>query len=48
MLFGKMSLEVLLDLKQEKFSLSYDIQNLQKQNAKLQKDLLELKALEPK
>ncbi len=46
-LFGNNSLEVLLDLKKEKITLFYDIQNLQNANAKMQKEYFELKTLEP-
>jgi len=44
---GKNSLETYDNLKTKKVQLEYKIKQLQKQNAKLQKDYFELKNLEP-
>ncbi|BDQ29188.1 hypothetical protein [Helicobacter ailurogastricus] len=47
LLFGDNSLEVLLQLKHRQVALYERVQNLQYENAKLQKQLFELKGLEP-
>ena len=47
LLFGKNSYEVYVKLVNEKKQLQYKIKQLQKENAKLQKQYLELKNLEP-
>lgn len=48
LLFGKDSVEVLIDLQNKKESLQKGTQKLKKENAKLQKEYFELKELEPK
>ncbi|BCZ18827.1 hypothetical protein NHP190012_04690 [Helicobacter sp. NHP19-012] len=45
--FGDNSLEVLMGLKRKQVTLYEKVQNLQYENAKLQKKLFELKELEP-
>ncbi len=45
--FGEYSLEVLLKDREQKNTLQKEVDLLQAQNAKLQKDLFELKGLEP-
>ncbi|WP_163555512.1 hypothetical protein [Helicobacter suis] len=47
LLFGDSSIEVLLALKRKQSDLQARVQNLQYENAKLQKQLFELKELEP-
>ncbi|WP_104750063.1 hypothetical protein [Helicobacter cynogastricus] len=47
LLFGDTSFEVLNTLKEKQASLQTTAQNLQYENAKLQKQLFELKELEP-
>lgn len=47
LLFGTNSLEVLLQLESKKEELSSHVQELQQQNATLQKEYFELKVLEP-
>ncbi|WP_120946162.1 MULTISPECIES: hypothetical protein [Helicobacter] len=47
LLFGESSFEVLNALKDRQASLQASVQNLQYENAKLQKQLFELKELEP-
>ena len=44
---GNNSVEVYYDLKDKKADLKYEIQRLKNENAKLQKELFELKSLEP-
>ena len=46
-LFGTNSLEVLLQLESQKEQLAERVDSLQRENAKLQKEYFELKALEP-
>ncbi len=46
-LFGKNSLEVLLNLQEEKTKLQKEIKRLKRENAALQKDYFELRQLEP-
>ncbi len=46
-LFGKSSLEVLLDLQDKKSELIKNVQEIKEQNAILQKEYFELKQLEP-
>ncbi|MDX1809341.1 MAG: septum formation initiator [Sulfurospirillaceae bacterium] len=46
-LFGKSSLEVLLDLQDSRDSLVQNVKLIKKQNALLQKEYFELKQLEP-
>lgn len=48
LLFGINSLEVLYGLESKKESLEQQVDRLQQNNAKLQKEYLELKFLEPK
>lgn len=45
--FGANSLEVLLDLRQKKNTLSLEVEHLRDDNARLQKEYFELKGLEP-
>lgn len=45
--FGANSLEVLLDLRQKQNALNIKVENLQNDNARLQKEYFELKGLEP-
>ncbi|PAF50448.1 hypothetical protein [Helicobacter sp. 13S00477-4] len=47
LLFGTNSLEVLISVKDKRTSLQENVQTLQYENAKLQKQLFELKGLEP-
>ncbi|PAF45019.1 hypothetical protein [Helicobacter sp. 11S02596-1] len=47
LLFGNNSLEVLISVKEKRTSLQENVQKLQYENAKLQKQLFELKGLEP-
>lgn len=47
MLFGKSSLDVLLDLKTQKSNLQINVENLKNENAVLQKEYFELKELDP-
>ncbi|WP_253248270.1 septum formation initiator family protein [Helicobacter sp. 12S02634-8] len=47
LLFGVNSLEVLIDVKNKRTALEASVQTLQYENAKLQKQLFELKGLEP-
>lgn len=47
MLFGKLSLDVMLELQNKRDRLSEDVEYLKAQNAKLQKEFFELKELEP-
>jgi len=47
MLFGKSSLDVLLNLQSQKQMLSRSIENLKQENAVLQKEYFELKDLDP-
>lgn len=47
LIFGNNSLEVLLSIKDKKDSLEQSVKNLKDSNAKLQKQLFELKGLEP-
>ena len=44
---GNNSVEVYYDLKDKKSDLEYEITRLKNENAKLQKELFELKSLEP-
>ncbi len=46
-LFGKSSLEVLLDLQDSRDSLKQNVKMIKKRNARLQKEYFELKQLEP-
>jgi cell division protein FtsB len=46
-LFGKSSLEVLLDLQDDRDSLKQNIRTIKQKNALLQKQYFELKQLEP-
>lgn len=46
-LFGKSSLEVLLDLQENRDTLKQNVKLIKKQNALLQKEYFELKQLEP-
>ena len=46
-LFGKSSLEVLLDLQDKKSELIENVKKIKEQNAILQKEYFELKQLEP-
>ena len=46
-LFGKSSLDVLLNLQADKDTLSVKIQSLQEENAVLQKEYFELRQLDP-
>jgi cell division protein FtsB len=46
-LFGKSSLDVLLNLQQDKDTLSVKIKNLKDENAVLQKEYFELRQLDP-
>lgn len=48
LLFGNASLHTLLSLKKQQEKLTQEVDSLQKQNAKIQKDIFELKGLEPK
>ena len=48
LLFGNASLHTLLSLKKQQERLIQEVDSLQKQNAKIQKDIFELKGLEPK
>ncbi|WP_121021864.1 hypothetical protein [Helicobacter vulpis] len=48
LLFGESSFEVLGALKDKQANLQASVQNLQYENAKLQKQLFELKELEPR
>ncbi|MCI6216940.1 MAG: septum formation initiator [Helicobacter sp.] len=45
--FGEISLQSLLDLKKQQERLIKEVDLTQKQNAKIQKDIFELKGLEP-
>ncbi len=45
--FGQNSLEIFLNLKNEKESIDYEIDSLIRENARLQKEYFELKDLEP-
>ncbi len=47
LLFGKDSIEVLLELENKKSALKREVQRLKEENAKLQKEYFELKQLEP-
>lgn len=47
LLFGKDSVEVLIDLQNKKESLKHEVERLKEDNAKLQKEYFELKELEP-
>ena len=47
LLFGANSLEVLLHLKSHEQSLKQRVEQLQRENARLQKEYFELKGLEP-
>lgn len=47
MLFGKRSLDVMLNLQDQKEQLIKDVEILKKRNAELQKNYFELKELEP-
>ncbi|PAF42665.1 hypothetical protein [Helicobacter sp. 11S03491-1] len=47
LLFGTNSIEVLISVKDKKAALQESVQRLQYNNAKLQKQLFELKGLEP-
>ena len=47
-LFGKDSLEVLIDIQNKEMSLRQEVQRLKEENEKLQKEYFELKELEPK
>jgi cell division protein FtsB len=47
MLFGKSSLEVLSNLKSDKYKLEKRIDNLKKENSNLQKKFFELQQLDP-
>ncbi|MGP1579808.1 MAG: hypothetical protein ACTTH5_02125 [Wolinella sp.] len=47
LLFGANSLEVLLHLRNHEYSLKQRVEQLQKENAHLQKEYFELKGLEP-
>ncbi|PAF49805.1 hypothetical protein BKH41_00425 [Helicobacter sp. 12S02232-10] len=47
LLFGTNSIEVLISVKDKRTSLQESVQTLQYENAKLQKQLFELKGLEP-
>ncbi len=47
MLFGKSSLDVLLNLQMQKDELQRDVIKLKSQNAQLQKEYFELKQLDP-
>ncbi len=47
MLFGKSSLDVLLNLQSDKQILQQSVENLKKENAILQKEYFELKDLDP-
>ncbi|MDD2384185.1 MAG: septum formation initiator [Sulfurospirillaceae bacterium] len=46
-LFGKSSLDVLLNLQEDKDTLSAKIQSLKEENAVLQKEFFELRQLDP-
>ncbi len=46
-LFGKSSLEVLLDLQDSRDNLKQNVKIIKEKNAKLQKEYFELKQLEP-
>ncbi len=46
-LFGKSSLEVMLELEEKKATLQKNVKRLKEQNAILQKEYFELKQLEP-
>ena len=48
LLFGNASLYTLLSLRKQQEKLLQEVDLLQKQNAKIQKDIFELKGLEPK
>lgn len=48
LLFGNASLYTLLGLRKQQEKLLQEVDLLQKQNAKIQKDIFELKGLEPK
>ncbi|MFC3868321.1 hypothetical protein [Helicobacter equorum] len=48
LLFGNASLHTLLSLRKQQEKLLQEVDLLQKQNAKIQKDIFELKGLEPK
>lgn len=47
MMFGKRSLDVMLNLQDQKEQLKKDVEILKKRNAELQKTFFELKELEP-
>lgn len=46
-LFGKRSLDVMLDLYAQRDTLKHEVSKLQEQNAALQKEYFELKGLDP-
>lgn len=46
-LFGKSSLDVLLNLQEDKDTLTHKIQNLKEENSVLQKEYFELRQLDP-
>ena len=48
LLFGNASLHTLLSLKKQQEKLIQEVDSLQNQNAQIQKDIFELKGLEPK
>lgn len=48
LLFGSNSLSILLELQEKKEKMRQEVNFLTNQNAKLQKELFELKGLEPK
>lgn len=48
LLFGNASLYTLLSLRKQQEKLIQEVDSLQRQNAKIQKDIFELKGLEPK
>ena len=48
LLFGKNSLSVLLDIKDKESQMREEVNRLMHENANLQKELFELKGLEPK
>ena len=47
MLFGKSSLDVLLDLQSDRSALEQSVERLKNENAILQKEYFELKGLDP-
>ncbi|MDD6056255.1 MAG: hypothetical protein PUB96_06920 [Helicobacteraceae bacterium] len=48
LLFGDNSLRILLQLRDKERQMRQDVESLMQENAKLQKELFELKGLEPK